>query len=272
MKSQSLLLATINRKNSAVSRFSTLTSYRLKSRDSTSFITPNPSPRSDTVRSERALKVVLTSLTNQSKNFEHETKSAYRQLEPSLSSLAKPGETAKSFQCQKRSKSVSFVFDKPDVYLKSKCHSASNHQQPNDANSSVSNEQKSGVKIPKPIIRIQPAYLVSQIEMEDILNEALKKFEQNRIKMIVDDSGSLINTAFNNVNQETNIISASDSSDDEFENSFNLKGDLETNKSSNRETSNRSVKSSAVSLRSRPKSSSVYQMPSKLDNWTTEHR
>jgi len=264
MKTQSILLATISRKNSAVSRPSTLTSHQLKSRAPASFTTPNPSPRSDAT-----LKTVLTSLSNQP--FQRQSKSAYRHTD---SNPDESGPPPRPPQHQKRSKSVSFVFDKPDSRLHKKSHLIADKQ----ASESV---EAPPAKTPKPIIRVQPAYLVSQIEMEEIFSEALKRVEENRtVKASVNDSSLFVDSTLNAVNQESAgnyIASASDSSDNEFESSFYLRPDQEATKSTAKRTGvSRVGKSSAASVGSRPKSSSaqasMYEKPSKLDNWTTEHR
>jgi len=260
MKTQSIRLATIHRKNSAVSRPSALTSHQLKS--------PNPSPRSDAT-----LKTVLTSLSNQ-----RQSKSAYRHTD---SNPDESGPPPRPPQHQKRSKSVSFVFDKPEAYLHKKSHLIADKQASDSVEAPPCDKQKSPVKTPKPIIRVQPAYLVSQIEMEEIFSEALKRVEENRtVKASVNDSSLFVDSTLNAVNQESAgnyIASATDSSDNEFESSFYLRPDHEATKSTAKRTGvSRVGKGSAASVSSRPKSSnaqaSMYEKPSKLDNWTTEHR
>ncbi len=77
----------------------------------------------------------------------------------------------------KRSKSVSFVLNNNISYRRpftGHRPQSVNKEEKETANSST---DQSLIKKTKPILRMQPTYLVSQIEMEEIFEEALKKLE-----------------------------------------------------------------------------------------------
>lgn len=147
---------------------------------------------------------------------------------------------------------------------------------------------------PKPIIRLQPTYMVSQIEMEEIFNEALKKVEEKRSARLgtsepappvsrattaqVKVSASVM--SFANMSQKNssvnqNIEIASDCSDNELRDDSFFRVDSAATQSKRKGSSFNSRKSSAYTAKLVAKEStsqSLYQVPSKLDNWATEHR
>lgn len=135
--------------------------------------------------------------------------------------------------------------------------------------------------------------MISQIEMEEIFNEALKKVEEKKSARLgtsepappvsrattaqVKITGSVMSFANmsrkdSSVNQ--NIEIASDSSDNELNDTSFLRIDSAATHSKSKGSNLNSRKSSAhtAKLTAKETTSQLYQAPSKLDNWATEHR
>lgn len=136
--------------------------------------------------------------------------------------------------------------------------------------------------------------MVSQIEMEEIFNEALKKVEEKKSARLgtsepappvsrattaqVRVSASIM--SFANMSQKNssvnqNIEIASDSSENELRDDSFFRVDSAATQSKRKGSSFNSRKSSAHTAKLVAKEStsqSLYQAPSKLDNWATEHR
>ena len=157
---QRLWLSSIARKSS--SSIGSMSSGYSSLKQKPPFITPFSSPRHQANSSnEKQLKAVISNIEGGQIN-----RSVHQRDHSFIEDSTGPS---------KRSKSVSFVLD-TNMYLRRRGGSAArptSEQPAKDADGNVKT---------KPIIRLQPAYLVSQIEMEEIFAEALKKVEIKKQK------------------------------------------------------------------------------------------
>ena len=157
---QRLWLSSIARKSN--SSMGSMSSGYSSLKQKPPFITPFSSPRHQGNNSnEKQLKTVISDLEGARID-----RSVYQQDHSFVEDSTGPS---------KRSKSVSFVLD-TNMYLRRRGGSAAR-----PASEQPAKDAEGNVKT-KPIIRLQPAYLVSQIEMEEIFAEALKKVEMKKQK------------------------------------------------------------------------------------------
>ncbi len=130
---------------------------------------------------------------------------------------------------------------------------------------------------PKPIIRLQPTYMVSQIEMEEIFNEALKKVEEKKSSRSAEPIKAHTASAMSFANMDLKSASnnpieiTSDNSDTELEASF-FKPDSSIAKKNSNLNSRKSSAHTTIVKASKEANAQLYQAPCKLDNWATEHR